>query len=135
MLRHFLAACLAQLLSEVLAHHLFALLPESLCVLGVECIAPHTFVKQAEPCIICDDVTHVAVLAIPSSYLFGGRDDRCPHRSGSSVGNCFELERLFAPCCCLFIDLFEHLFHLRRIHVAGKLSLYAPWMHGRSADP
>src|SRR5579863_3607720 len=78
MLRHFLAACLAQLLSEVLAHHLFALLPESLCVLGVECIAPHTFVKQAEPCIICDDVTHVAVLAIPSSYLFGGRDDRCP---------------------------------------------------------
>src|SRR5580693_2508542 len=54
----------AQLLREALADHLFALLPESLCVLGVERMAAHTFVKQAEPCIICDDVTHVAVLAI-----------------------------------------------------------------------
>ncbi len=76
MLRHcILAAYLAQPLREAFAHHLFALLPESLCVLGVERIAPHTFIKHAESCIICDDVTHVAVLAILSSYLFGGRDD------------------------------------------------------------
>src|SRR3954454_14861105 len=70
---------LAQLLREAFVHHLFALLPESLCVLGVERIAAYTFVKQAEPCIICDDVTHVAVLAITSSYLFGGRNYGCPH--------------------------------------------------------
>src|SRR5579863_8030922 len=131
----FLAECLAQLLREVLAHHLFALLPESLCIVGVERIAAHTFVKQAEPCIICNDVTHVAVLAIPSSYLFGGRDDRCPHCGGGSEGNSFELKRLFALRCCLFIDLFDHLFHLRRVHVAGKLGLYASWMYGRRADP
>src|ERR1700677_1466924 len=48
--------CLAQFLREALAHHLFALLLESLCVLGVERKAAHTFVKQAEPCISCDNV-------------------------------------------------------------------------------
>ena len=50
------------------------------------------------------------------------------------MGNGLELERLFALCCGLFIDLFDHLFHLRRVHVAGKLGLYASWMYGRRAD-
>jgi hypothetical protein len=51
------------------------------------------------------------------------------------VGNGFELERFFALCCGLFIDLFDHLFHLRRVHVAGTLGLYASWMYGRRVDP
>src|ERR1700738_705953 len=51
------------------------------------------------------------------------------------MGNSLELEWLFALCCGLFIDLFDHLFHLRRVHVAGKLGLYSSWMYGRRADP
>src|SRR5882757_763226 len=77
----------------------------------------------------------MAVLAISSSYLSGGRNDSCPYGGGGSLRNRFELKRSFAFCCGLFIDLVDHLFQVSRVHVAAELGLYASWMYSRRADP
>src|ERR1700733_15409496 len=66
-------------LREGFANQLFALLPKRSSILWIESVATHSFIKHAQTCIICDDVTHMAVLAIPSSYLFGGANDSCPY--------------------------------------------------------
>jgi hypothetical protein len=54
-------------LLERLADQFFAFLPKRNSVLWIESVATRSFVKQAQPCIIRDDLTHVAVLAIPPS--------------------------------------------------------------------
>src|SRR3984885_7793464 len=75
-------------LREDFANQPFAPLPERLCVLRIESVAAHSFVKHAQFRIIRDDVTHVAVLAIPPSNFFGGRNDSCPNGGRGSLGNC-----------------------------------------------
>src|SRR5437588_11367032 len=92
----------AHRLCEDFANQLFALLPESRCVLSVERIAPHTLANGANLRISGDEFGDLAILTIIASYFIGVCNHSRPDRRRGTLRNRLELERWLACCCALF---------------------------------
>jgi hypothetical protein len=122
------------LLLEGLLDEFFAFLPESLSIIRVECIRTHSFADDGDGDVIRHHCADVAVLAVLPANLVGGSDHTSPYRCCSALRNRFPLERTFTFRGKLRVDLFNQLFDATGFSVATQFCLYAPRMHGCSAN-
>jgi hypothetical protein len=88
----------AHRLCEDFANQLFALLPESLCVLSVERITAHTLADGANLRLRGDEFGDLAILTILASDFISMCNHSRPDRRRGSLRNRLELERRLACC-------------------------------------
>ena len=120
--------------SEGLANYLFALLPESFGVFGIEGVGADAFADGGEGRVGGNDAAHVAVLAILRTDLIGLCDDGGPDGGGGSLGDGLPLEGRLAGFGELLVDAVDEALEHPIVHVASELSLDASGMNGGGAD-
>src|SRR5580704_9167492 len=116
-----------------LSDEFFTFLPKRLSGIWIERVSAHSFTYGADGDVVRNDMADMAVLAISTSDLVGGSNDRGPYRGCGSLRNGLPLERRFTLRRQLLIHLVEDPFYATRIDVATELGMDSSRMHGGRA--
>src|ERR1700761_5731162 len=119
--------------SEGFADHLFALLPESFGILWVDGVTAHPFTDWVNHSAVRNYFADVAVLAVLRADLVRRGYEAGPDRGRGSLRDRLPLERRFAFCSELLVDLFDEVRQPRLVGVAAELGADAAGMDGCGA--
>src|ERR1700733_1917336 len=119
--------------SKGFEYHLLALFPERLRILGIQRISADPLAVGAELNAVRNDRADMAILAVASPDLLGGRGDGGPYGGRRALRDRLPLEQRLACRGELPVQLLDHLLLLGRMRVAADLRLNAAGVHGRGA--
>src|SRR2546423_9972754 len=114
---------------ERLSDEFFASLPKCLSISWIQRVASDSFVLNSERHVVRNDVSDVAIFAIPAADLAGVSNHSGPHRSCSSLRNGLQLKWRLTFGCILFVYLVDHFLKTALVHVATQFSVYTTWMY------